>query len=76
MDASKLGFALSCHSNATHALIANPPNSAQLGAASTTPPSYIRDRAVVWTYGRGQTDTHTDARDHNTFSVVYDKYKM
>ena len=23
------------------------------------PPSYIRDRAVVWAYGRGQTDTQT-----------------
>jgi len=44
------------HSNATRAPIANPPNSAQLEAASTTPPSYIRVRAVVWAYGRGQTD--------------------
>jgi len=51
----KLGFALCCHSNATHAPIANPPNSARLGAASTTPPSYIRVRAVMWAYGRGQT---------------------
>jgi len=25
----------------------------------------------VWAYGRGQTDKHTDARDHNTFCVVY-----
>jgi len=24
------------------------------------PPSYIRVRAVVWVYGRGQTDTQTD----------------
>jgi len=54
-----IGFALCCHSNATRAPIANPPNSAQLGAASTTPPIYIRVRAVVWAYGRGQTDTHT-----------------
>ena len=44
------------------------------GAASTTPPSYIRVRAVVWAYGRGKTDT--DARDHNTFCVVYDSRKM
>ena len=43
------------------------------------PPSYIRVRAVVWAYGRGQTHTHTDrqththtdARDHNTFCVSY-----
>jgi len=48
------------------------------------PPSYIRVRAVVWAYGRGQTDRqthrethrHTDARDHNTFCVVYDSRKM
>jgi len=48
------------------------------GAASTTPPSYIRVRAVMWAYGRGHTHTHThtgihtDARDHDTFCVVYD----
>ena len=29
-------------------------------ASPTTPPSYIRVRAVVWACGRGQTDTHTD----------------
>jgi len=29
------------------------------GAASTMPPSYIRVRAVLWPYGRGQTDTQT-----------------
>jgi len=39
-------------------------------------PSYIRVRAVVWAYGRGQTDRHTDARDHNTFCVVYDSRKI
>jgi len=48
MDASlELGFALYCHSNATRAPIANPPNSTQLGAAYTMSPSYIRVRAVV-----------------------------
>jgi len=46
------------------------------GAASTMPPTYIRVREVVWAYGRGQTDRHTDARDHNTFCVVYDSRKM
>ena len=48
------------------------------------PPNHIRVGAVVWAYGRGQTDrqtdthtdTHTDARDHNTFCVVYDSRKM
>ena len=49
--------ACNCHSNATHAPIANPPNSAQLGASPTTTSSYIRVRAVVWACGRGQTDT-------------------
>ena len=34
-----------CHSNATRALFANPPNSAQLGASPTTTASYIRVRA-------------------------------
>jgi len=39
---------LCCHSNATRAPIANPPNSAQpWGIAYTTPPSYIRVRAIV-----------------------------
>ena len=83
MDASlELGFALCCHSNATRAPIENPPNSAQLGTASTMAPSYIRVRAVVSAYGRGQTDrqththTHTDTRDHKTFCVVYVSRKM
>jgi len=44
------------------------------------PTSYIRVRAVVWAYGRGQTvrqtDRHIDARDHNAFGVVYDSRKM
>jgi len=61
MDASlQLGFALCCHSNATRAPIANPPNSAQLGDSLYHAPSYIRVRAVVWAYGRGQTDRQTD----------------
>jgi len=34
----------------------------------------------VWAYSRGQThrqtDTHTDAGDHNTFFVFYDSRKM
>ena len=80
----KLGFALCCHSNATGAPIANPHNSAQLGGSLYHAPSYIRVRAVVLAYGRGQsdrqtdtqTDKHTDARDHNTFCVVYDSRKM
>jgi len=57
--------------NAIRAPIANPSNSAQLGASPTTPPSYIRVPATLWACGRGQTDRHTDARDHNTFPVVY-----
>ena len=72
----KLGFALCCHSNATCASIANPPNSAQLWGSLYHAPSYIRVRAVLWAYGRGQSHRHTDARDHNTFCVVYDSRKM
>jgi len=66
------------HSNATRAPIENPPNSAQLGVSPTTPPSYIPVRAIVWACGREQThtDRHTDARDHNTFLVVYDSREM
>jgi len=30
----------------------------------------------VWACGRGQTDRHTDERDHNTFLVVYDSREM
>ena len=40
------------------------------------PPSYIRVRAIVWAYGREQTDRHTDARDHNTFRVDYNSREM
>ena len=47
------------HSNATRTPIANPPNSAQLGGIPYHYPSYIRVRAVVWAYCRGQTDTQT-----------------
>ena len=36
-----------------------PRSIASSGAASTMPPSYIRVRAVLWAYGRGQTDTQT-----------------
>jgi len=48
------------------------------GASPTSPPSYIRVRAIVWACGRRQTDrhTHTDMRDHNTFRVVYDSREM
>jgi len=62
MDASLLlGFALCCHSNATGAPIANPPNSAQLGGSLYHAPSYIWVHAVVWAYGCGQTHTQTRA---------------
>ena len=39
-------------------------------------PSYIRIRAVVWAYGRGQTYIQTDTSDHYTFRVVYDSHEM
>jgi len=63
MDASlELGFALCWHSNATRAPIANPPNSAPLGGNLYHAPSYIRVRAVVSAYSRGQIDTQTHRR--------------
>ena len=62
-------------SNATRAPIANPPNSAQLGGslyhASKLRPGPCSS-VGVWP----RTDRHTDARDHNTFCVVYDSRKM
>jgi len=66
-----LRFALCCHSNATRAPIANPPNSAQLGAASTTPPSYIRVRAVVWAYGHGQTHRQIDTCRQTRVTTIH-----
>jgi len=42
-----------CHSNEIRALIANPPNSAQLQGTPTIPPSYIRVRAAVRECGEG-----------------------
>ena len=74
-----LAFALCCHSNATRAPIANPPKSAQLGGIPYHSPKLhpgqcnsvgMRPRTDT------QTDTHTDARDHNTFRVVYDSREM
>ena len=46
------------------------------GASRTIPPSYIRVCAIEWACGHGQTHRHTDARDHNTFRVVYDSREM
>jgi len=39
-------------------------------AASTMPPSYIRVRAVVWAYGRGQTHRQTDRHTHREMHVT------
>jgi len=55
-------FPQCCHSNATRAPIANPPDSTQLGASPTTTLSYIRVRAIVWACGRGQSRTQTHRR--------------
>jgi len=66
----KLGFALCYHSNATGAPIANLPNNAQLGGSLYHAPSYIRVRAVVWAYGRGQTHAQTDRHTHTQTHVT------
>ena len=72
-------FALCCHSNATRAPIANPPNSAQLGGipyhSSKLHPGPCNS-VGMWPRTDRQTDTHTDARDHNTFRIVYDSREM
>jgi len=62
--------ALCCHSNETHAPIANLPNSAQLEGTPTIPPSYIRVSAVVWECSEGQTDRHTTVVS-NIFCLSY-----
>ena len=69
----KLEFALCCHSNATGAPIANPPNSAQLGGSLYHSPK-LHPGLCSSVGVRPRTDT--DARDHNTFCVVYDSHKM
>jgi len=61
-----IGFALCCHSNATRAPIAHPPSSARLGGNLYHALSYIRVHAVVWAYGRGQTDRQTDTQTRVT----------
>jgi len=43
--------------------IANSPNSTQLWASLTIPPSYIRVSAIVWPCGCGQTATQTHRRE-------------
>jgi len=75
------------HSNATCAPIANPPNSAQLGGSLYHSPKLhpgpcnsvgMRPRTDVQTDRQTDRETpiYTDARDHNTFLVVYDSREM
>ena len=76
MDASlQLGFALCCHINATRAPIANPPNSAQLGGSLYHAPK-LHPVPCSSVGIRQRTDRRTDARDPNTFCVIYDSRKM
>jgi len=76
----ELGFVLCCHSNATRAPIANLPNSAQLGGSLYHDPKLHPgpcSSVGVWPRTDTHTDNrHSDARDHNTFCVVYDSRKM
>jgi len=78
-----MGFALYCHSNATRAPIANPPNSAQLGGRlyhvpklHPGPSSSVGVRPWTDRQTDTQTHRHTDMGEHNTFCVVYDSRKM
>ena len=65
-------FALCCDSNATCALIANPPNSAQLGGIRYHSPKL--HPGPCWTCGRGQTDRHTRVTTmHFTSSTTHAK---
>jgi len=67
----KLGFMLCCHSNATGAPIANPPNSAQLGgslyhAPKLHPGPYSSAGIRPWTDRQTHTHTQTDTQTHVT----------
>jgi len=67
----------SCHSNTTRAPIAHPPNCAQLGGIPYHSPKLHPDPCnSVGMRPRTDTHRHTDARDHNTFRVVYDSREM
>jgi len=74
-QACKNRFALCCHSNATCAPIANPPNSAQLGGIPYHYPK-LHPGPCSNVGMRPRTDRHTDVGDRNTFCVVYDLHKM
>ena len=56
-----IGFALCCHSNATRAPIANPPNSAQLGGSLYYPPK-LQPRPCSSVGVRPRTDRQTHRR--------------
>jgi len=62
-------------SNATRAPVANPPNSAQLGGIPYHSPK-LHPGLCNSVGMRPRTDRHTDARDHNTFRVVYESREM
>jgi len=59
----ELGFALCCHSNATRAPIANPPNSAQLGGSLYHAPK-LHPAPCSSVGVRPRTDRHTDRQTH------------
>jgi len=64
MDARlELGFALCCHSNATRAPIANPPNGAQLGVSLYHAPK-LHPGPCSSVGVRPRTDRHTDRQTH------------
>jgi len=72
-------FPYCCHNNATRAPIENPPNSAQLGGipyhsakSHLGPCNSVGMQPLTDIH----TDRHTDAREHNTFLVVYDSREM
>jgi len=63
--------ALAVISRSRYVVIANPPNSAQLGAALTTPPKLHPGKCNSVGL-RPRTGRHKDAGDHNTFRVACD----
>jgi len=69
--------AVCCHSKKTRAPIANPPNSAQLeGTPYYSSNIHPGPCTVVWECGEGQTDRHTNGRDHYKFRLGYASREM
>jgi len=66
---------LYCHNNETHAVIANPPISAQLEGTPYHSPNLHLSPCSMWECGKGQKDTQTHVTNIH-FCVIYDSHEM